>query len=223
LFVRRRAIVLVGGLLLLTVVLLAIAQAVLPGIAAQTLRDRLARSGTVQKVEVDAFPAIELLWHHADRVVVRMSSYRSNPGTLQRTLGEVTDTNSLDASARKFDTGLLTLRDATLSKRGEQLRAAATVTEADLRSSVPVLDSVRPVDSSGGQITLQGTATVFGVTATVDVTVGAHNGALVAAPDVPFGGLATITLFSSPRIAVQGVTASPASGGFHLTATAAVR
>ena len=47
----------------------------LPGIAAQRLRDRLSRSGRVLEVKVEAFPAIELLWHQADRVVVRMASY----------------------------------------------------------------------------------------------------------------------------------------------------
>jgi hypothetical protein len=53
--------------------------------------------------------------------------------------------------------------------------------------------------------------------------VGPRNGALVAAPDVPFGGLATVTLFSSPRIAVQSVTAAPAPGGFALRARAQLR
>ena len=55
----RRIIVLsVAGAVL---VLLLVAQLVLPGIAAQRLRDRLSRSGQVLKVEVDAFPAVELL------------------------------------------------------------------------------------------------------------------------------------------------------------------
>jgi hypothetical protein len=223
LFVKRRVFMLAGGLLLVIVLLLAIAQAVLPGIAAQTLRDRLARSGEVQSVEVEAFPAIELLWHRADRVVVRMRTYRSNSAALSRTLGQLANTGSLDASAEQLDTGLLTLRDARLTKRGNELRAAATITEADLRSSLPVLDSARLVGSSGGQITVQGTATVLGLIATVNVTVGAQNGALVAAPDVPFGGLATITLFSNPRIEVRGVRASPTAGGFQLAAAASLR
>jgi hypothetical protein len=211
------------GALLLVIVLLAVAQLVLPGIAAQRLRDRLARRGTVQKVEVEAFPAIELLWHHADRVVVRMRSYRSDPAALSRTLTEIGDTGSLDASANQLDTGLLVFRNATLTKRGNELSAAATVTEADLRSSIPVLDSVQPVSSSGGQLTLQGTATVFGVTATVDVNVAPRNGALLAVPDVPLGGFATVTLFSNPRIAVRGVAASSAPGGFALRAQARLR
>jgi hypothetical protein len=58
---------------------------------------------------------------------------------------------------------------------------------------------------------------------TVDATVRPQNGALIVSPDVPFGGLATITLFSSPAIAVQGVTAAPAPAGFTVSAQALVR
>jgi hypothetical protein len=208
---------------LFLVLLLVVAQLVLPGIAAQRLRDRLARSGRVLEVQVDAFPAVELLWHQADRVVVRMASYRSSPGTLSGNVGQVVDVGTLDASANQLNSGLLTLRDATLRKRGNELSAAATVTQADLRSAIPLLDSVAPVGSSGGQLTLRGTATFLGVTATVDAIVGPRSGALVVAPNVPFGALATITLFSSPAIAVQGVSAVATPGGFAVSARARVR
>ena len=207
----------------MAVVVLGIGQLVLPRIAAQRLRDRLAHSGTVEKVEVDAFPAIELLWHRADRVVIRMRDYRSSPATLSSMLGEIGNTGALDASVGEFATGLLTVRDARLIKHGDTVSATATITQADLRASFPILDAVRPVDSSGGQLTLRGTATVLGVTATVDMTVRPQNGALVASPDVPFGGLATITVFSNPAIAVQGVSATPAPGGFALSAVGRLR
>jgi hypothetical protein len=203
--------------------LLIVAQLVLPGIAAQRLRDRLARSGTVLNVEVDAFPAVELLWHQADRVVVRMGSYRSNPATLSGNVAQVADVGALDASASQLNSGLLTLRDATLRKRGNELSASATVTEADLRSAIPILDSVQPVGSSGDRLILRGTATVLGVTATVDATVGPRNGALVVSPNVPFGALATITLFSNPAVAVTDVSAVPSPGGFALSAHARIR
>ena len=65
----------------------------------------------------------------------------------------------------------MTLRNATLSKRGHQLTGGALVTEADLRAAVPFLDGVQPVASGNGNLTLRGTATVFGVTASVDATV----------------------------------------------------
>jgi hypothetical protein len=219
----RRIAYLAGGLVIVVLVVLVIPQLILPGIVAQRLRDRLARSGKVLKVEVHAFPAIELLWHQADSVVIRMASYRSSSSKLSSTLGQVGDTGSLDASAGRLVAGLLTLRDARLQKHGDQLTGSATVTERDLRASFPVLDGVVPVGSSGGELTLRGTATVFGVTATVDATVRPQNGALVVSPDVPFGGLATIRLFSSPTIAVQGVAARAVPGGFALTGSARLR
>src|SRR5450755_588013 len=84
------------------VVVLGVAQLVLPGIAAQRLRDQLARSGQVLSVHVSAFPAIELLWHHADSVVVRMGSYSSASAThLGSTLQRSGDVGSLTASARE--------------------------------------------------------------------------------------------------------------------------
>lgn len=219
----RRIAFILGGLLVTVLVVLVIPQLVLPGIAAQRIRDRLAPFGTVLKVEVSAFPAIELLWHHADRVVVRMGTYRSSAGKLSSNVGQARDVGALDASAATMTAGLLTLRNATLQKRGNQLTGSATVTEADLRSSFPVLDGVQPVASSAGEMTLRGTATVLGVTATVDATVRPQNGALVVSPDVPFGGLATITLFSNPAVAVEGITAAPAPGGFTLTAKARLK
>src|SRR5205085_2419393 len=114
---RRIALLATAGLVL---VLLVVAQLVLPGIAAQRLRDRLSRSGRVLSVEVSAFPAIELLWHRADRVVIRMRRYQSNPGHLGTLLSQAGDVGSLDASASELDSGLLILRDATLHKRGNE-------------------------------------------------------------------------------------------------------
>lgn len=216
---RRIALIAVGVIVLLAVV----SQLVLPGIAAQQLRDRLSRSGKVLSVEVDAFPAVELLWHQADKVVVRMSTYRSSSGRLDSLLAQTADVGTLDASVRRLEDGLLTLHDATLRKRGDQLTGVATVTEGDLRSALPILQSVQPVASAGGALTVQGTASLFGITATVDATVRAQDGALVVVPDVPFGTLATITVFSNPAIAVEGVSASTATGEFTVTAHARVK
>jgi hypothetical protein len=217
---RRLGALAVAGLV---VVLLVVAQLVLPGIAAQRLRDRLSRSGRVLEVTVSAFPAIELLWHDADSVVVRMASYRASPAKLPSTLDQAGDVGTLRASAQTFQDGLLTLHDASLAKDGNQLSGSAVVAEADLRAAAPFLTSVTPVASADGRLTLQGTASLFGISATVDATVSAQDGKLVVAPDVPFGGLATITVFSDPRINVQGVSASPAPGGFAVRGTAVLR
>src|SRR5581483_3426060 len=189
---RRIVVLATIGLLL---VLFVVAQLLLPGIAADTLRDTLSKHGKVLHVEVDAFPAVELLWHQADKVVIRMQSYRSDTGGLGSNLSQTGDVGSLDASAGSVDVGLLALRNASLRKRGDTLTGTATVTQQDLRAAVPFLDSVEPVASGNGQLTLRGTATLLGVTASVDATVAARNGKLVVAPDIPFGGLATVTVF----------------------------
>jgi hypothetical protein len=217
---RRLAAIVVAGAV---VVLLVVAQLVLPGIAGQRLRDRLARSGRVLEVKVAAFPAIELLWHHADSVVVRMATYRASPAKLPGTLDQAGNVSSLRASAQTFRDGLLTLHDASLVKQGNRLSGRAVVAEADLRAAVPFLSSITPVASADGRLTLRGTATLLGVSATVDAIVSAQDGKLVVAPDVPFGGLATVTVFSDPRINVQGVSASPAPGGFAVRGTAVLR
>jgi hypothetical protein len=217
---RRIIAIATAGVVILVLV---IAQIVLPGIAADKLRDRLSKSGSVISVEVHAFPAIKLLWHHADRVVVRMTSYRSGAGPLGSLLSEASDVGSLDASTGELVSGLLTVRNAALRKRGNQLVGTALVTEADLRRAIPILQSVVPVESSDGRLTLRGTASLFGVTATVDATVSASNGNLVVAPDVPFGGFATITVFSNPHLEVQSVAATPTSGGFRVTATGSLK
>jgi hypothetical protein len=216
---RRLIALSAGGLAALILVLLVIAQLVLPGIAADHLRDQLSKSGRVLEVKVEAFPAIELLWHQADRVVVRMGRYRASPGHLGSALAGASDTGSLDASAHEVDTGLVTLRDAELFKRGEELTGSATITEADLRSAVPFVQNVQPVASENGALTLRGTA--VGVTA--DATLRAIDGKLVVSPDVPLLSFVTVPVFSNPHLFVQAVAARAVSGGFALSGRARVR
>lgn len=217
---RRTALATAAGVVL---VLLAAAQFVLPAIAAQRLRDRLAASGKVLQVEVDAFPAIELLWHHADRVVVRMSQYRSDPGDLGGLLHEAADVGSLDASVAELDVGQLTLRNVSLRAHASTLTATARVTEADLRAALPVVQSVQPAASAAGQLTLRGTAAVLGTRGGLDATVRAQNGQLVLQPDVPFGGFAKITIFRNPKLEVDSVGANAAPGGFSVSANGRLR
>jgi hypothetical protein len=216
-----RRLLAVGGVAVILIVLI-VAQLVLPGIAAQRLRDQLARNGQVLAVQVHAFPAIELLWHHADRVTISLGRYRTPAGKLGGSLRQANSVGSLRATARELDVGLLQLRDASLVKQGSRLIGSATVTEADLRAAVPILDSLTPVASTGGQLVLQGTAGLFGITATVQALVHAVAGRLVVSPNVPLGGLATITVFSNPHVAVQSVAASPLPGGFSVRGVALV-
>jgi hypothetical protein len=217
--VRRQIALGVAGAVLAVLIL---AQLVLPRIAEQRLRDMLSRSGTVLEVKVTAFPAIELLWHQADSIVVRLGRYRSGASDLGSTLAQTAGVGAVDVSAQQLDSGALTLRDAMLRKRGSELTGAATVAEADLRAAVPFLSDIQPVASGDGRLTLRGTASLFGLSATGDVTAAAQNGALVVAPDVPFGGIATITLLDDPHVRVQSVSAVSVPGGFRVSSQAIV-
>ena len=77
-----------------------------------------------------------------------------------------------------------------------------------------------PVASSAGQLILRGTADVLGAVFSVDFSVRVTpSGALVVSPDVPFGGVATITAFSDPAVRVTGVSAVAVNGGFTVRAT----
>jgi hypothetical protein len=210
----------VGGVVLLVLV---VAQLVLPGIAERHLRDQLARSGTVLSVKISAFPAIKLLWHQADSVTVRLGHYRSGSSDIGGSLSRASDVGTLDVSVQELDSGAITLHDAALQKHGSEMTAGATIMQSNLRSAVPFLDNVQPVASSGGQLIMRGTASVLGLSATVDAVVAVRNGAIVVAPDVPFGGIATITLFDNPHIRVQSVSASDVPGGFKLSAQAHVQ
>src|SRR5947209_3466021 len=211
------------GVIGVVILLLVVAQLVLPGIAAQRVRDQLSHNGRVLQVDVHAFPAIELLWHRADRVVIHMQDYRSSGAHIGSALGQISDVGSLDASAGTVVAGLLTLHDATLRKRGSLVTGSARIDEAELRRAVPFLDSVQPVASSNGVLTLQGTASLLGVSATADASVTADGGKILVTPQVPFGGLATVTVFSNPHLGVTSVSAAPGSGGFTVNATARTR
>jgi hypothetical protein len=214
-----RRIVVASTALGIVLVLLVIAQLVLPGIAANSLRDRLSKSGRVLEVKVSAFPAIELLWHHADKVVVRMATYKSNPGHLSSLLDQTREAGTIDASVNQLNTGFLTLENATLRKRGNELTGNASVSAAALRSAIPGVGGLEPVASGNGQLTFQGT--VLGVTA--DATLSAQDGKLVVQPDIPLLSVLTLTVFDDPHVYVEGVSASDAPGGFNLSAQASLR
>ena len=214
---RRLAVLGVVGLL---IVLLGVAQLVLPGVAAQRIRSQLDRYGHVRSVSVSAFPAIELLWHHADSVTVKLDSFRSDGAQLSGRLSQLHDVGTVHASVARATVGLLTVRDVRLVKHGSSLVATARITDADLRDALPIVRSVTPVASEDGQLTLRGAADVFGQSIAVDFSVQASHGALVITPDLPFGGVATVTAFAEPDVHVTGVSATAEPGGFSVRATA---
>lgn len=206
--------------------LLAACQLVLPGIAARRVRAMLARSGPARSVSVSvsAWPAVELLWGHADSVSVSLRSWSSSPGRLDGDLSRLGDAGTVHASVGMVRIGALVVHDASLVASRGRLVGEGTVRESDLRAAVPFLRSVVPVTSARGTLVLRGTASVLGLlNGSVDATVRARDGALVVSPDVPLGGLATVTVFAARGVRVTGVSAVGTRGGFVARVTGRLR
>jgi DUF2993 family protein len=194
-----------------------------PPIAERRLRDRLGRTGSVERVDVSAIPALKLVFGHADRVNVRMGSVTTGTAGLADLLAATGATKRLDASASAVRVGPLTLRDASLRKRGDELDGQASVRAQDLRAALPAGLTVAPVASGGGELVFVGTATFLGRTISARAVALARDGGLLVVPDVPFGGLLTLTVFSDPRIQVEGIGARPQADGFTVDARARLR
>lgn len=213
---RRVALIVLAVLVLL----LAGSQLLLPSVAEDRIRSDLAETGEVRRVEVSAFPALGLLAGRADRVEVEMGRARAVGGRLAGLVEDARGVEELDASVASLQLGRLAVEDVRLVKRGDELEGRARLTDAALAAALPDSVDFRPVDSGGEDLVLEATIGLFGIGTTVRARLTARNGGLVVAPEgVPFGGLATITVFQDPRVSISRVRARRLADGYALTAT----
>jgi hypothetical protein len=203
----RLAIWLAGAVVLV----LALAQLLLPRIAAGVISSRIGRYGKVHSVSVSAWPAVKLLWGSVDSVRVRAGRLAMSPAQAAKLLWEGHTTASIDATAQSVQLGSLRLTDATLTKRGDALSAQASTSEMDVAAALPAGFGMRLLRSEGGEVEVQASGGLFGVGASVNAVAQASAGKLIAHP-VGFlvEGL-RLTLFSDPHVYVEGVGASEQS------------
>jgi hypothetical protein len=208
----------------LLLVLVAIAQLVLPGIAASTVRSRVGRYGAVARASVSAFPAVQLLWGSADRVTVRADALRLTPAQTAKLVWEARGAERVDASAASVQEGPLRLTDAAFAQRGARLHGEATISGEDVRASLPPGLDVRLLASGGGQVLVQVSGGLFGVGGSLQAVALAEGGALVVRPRAPGLAALRLTLFSDPHVFVQGVGARALpGGGYRLSMNARLR
>jgi hypothetical protein len=203
--------------------LAAAAQLLLPGFAERDLRGDLADAGEVRRVDVDAFPALKVLFGRADRVEVEMGEVKAGQGELADLLARTADTAELRAVAETLRVGPFVAHAARLDKDGDRLRGRVSVTVAELTAALPLEVGLEPVETEDGSLLLEATAGVLGQQVTVRARLAAREGAVVIAPEGLLGGFATLTVFEDPRVRVRRVGAEPATGGFTVTADAIVR
>jgi DUF2993 family protein len=207
----RAALALIG----LAVAALVGGQLALPRIAERRITSDLAENGKVRRVEVEAVPALKLLFKRADRVEVEMAEVRAGTtGRLVQLLRRTRATKELDARADLVSLGPLRLHAAMLTKNGDRLRGEATVSEAELAAALPSQLRLRPVEDPSGELVLEGA--VGPISARARLT--ARDGALVVAPEGLFGGLGSLTLFKDSRVEVSEVGSRTGPDGFTLTA-----
>ncbi len=201
------------------VVLLALAQVLLPRIAASTISSRVGRYGSVESVSVSAWPAVELLWGDADSVAVRAGNLTLSPGQAGKLLSESRGVGSVDVHADSVRVGTLQVEDATLTKREGHLRAEGAVTGADVTAALPPGFGVKLLRSAGGEVEVEASGGLFGVDASVPAVALASEGRLVAHPVGLLIEALQLTLFADPHVYVEGVGASAegATGGYRLS------
>ena len=201
-----------AGLAGAVALVLVLAQVFLPGIAASRISSRVGRYGTVESVRVTAWPAVKLLWGHADSVRVRAHNLRLSPAQTAKLLWEARGAASIEMTAPTAQEGSLGLSGVSLRKRGDVLTAEAQTTVADVQAALPPGVTVQLLASSGGKVEVRASGGLFGVGASVDAVAGASEGKLVAHPlGFLLEGL-QLTLFSDAHVYVEAVGASALAG-----------
>ncbi len=204
----RRAGRIAAALVGVSILVLALAQALLPRIAVSRISSRVGRYGTVQSVSVKAWPAVEMLWGSVDSVRVRVKRIALSPAQAAKLLWEARGVASMDVSAESAQVGSLRLTDASLHKRGSSLTAEALTSAADVHAALPAGFGVQLLRSEGGEVEVHATGAFFGVGASVDAVAGASDGNLVAHPRGFLLEGVQLKLFSDPHVYVEGVGAS---------------
>jgi hypothetical protein len=204
---RALALWLLGGGLVVLVGAFVAAQLVLPGLAAQRLRERVAPYGTVQSASVQAFPALQLLWDHADSAQLDAASMHIDTAQASQLLWSARGINDLRVAIADLWEEALLLQNVRLEKHGADLFGEASVTQADLGAVLGAGIEVVPLASSSGEtLEVQLTGALFGISASVNALVRAESGKLVAQPQAAIPGfLGPVTLFSAAHVSVQGI------------------
>jgi hypothetical protein len=227
----HRGVRLALGIPAVVLLLLVLAQLLLPSLAATRVSDRVARYGTVRSAHVSAFPALELLWGSVDSVRVTTGTLTVAPAQIASLLWEARDVHDMTVTAegaRLRVPGLpsgLTVSAIHMEKHGSAISATATLTQQQLDQALPRGFHVEPVASGGGQVEVRASGGLFGAQASLGALVKPLEGRLVAQPQgFPLAGLATVTLFSDPHLRVRSVGVrvlrrQPLTYGLSLDAT----
>ncbi len=221
----RRVLLAVAACLVLVLVA---GQLLLPGVAERKLRSDLEGHGSRVRVEVEAFPAVKLLFQRADRVTVDVSDYRSGgagEGTsLPDLLARTKATKKLDVHVRVLEDRLLRMQGVRLRKDGDALVAEVALRTADVDAALPARLRVTG-DADRHGISVAGVTSVFGQELRAQARIVVDDtGAIVLRPvGIALAEFLSVPIFSDNRIAVEAIGARPTADGFAVTARGHLR
>jgi hypothetical protein len=212
---RRRASRIAIGAITAVVAVLVLMQLLLPGIAAQRVRDELARYGVVRSATISAFPAIQLLWRHAQSASIRAGDLSMGTSQASEMLWKARGVERFDLSAESMRIGSITMHGFHARKRGTSLYVTGSAGSADLLGVLPGGAEMQPLGSVPGGVEVRVSGNLFGAGTSVDALLSVQGGKLVAQPQgIPFAGFVKLTLFSDPHMTLSGFDlTSPAAGG----------
>ncbi len=212
----------VGGV----IALLGLTQLLLPRLAAHSLRDELARYGPVYSASISAFPALELLWRHAQSASANVGPVKMTTAQANSLLWEARGVERVDLHATAMHVGPLEMQQVVMRKRGTALSIEGRLTDADVRAALPAGTDAQILGTTPAGIELRVSGGLFGVGSSLRVLLSARDGHIVGQPTgVPFASALTLTLFSASHMYVRSLAladgSSTAGGaGYHMRVTA---
>jgi hypothetical protein len=202
------------------VALLVLAQFLLPSLAERSIRGKVDDVATVKSVKVKAFPAVKLLWKHADEVDVQLGDVSSGTGKFADLVEEARGVDKVDVTAERAKIGDADLTRAEFHKDGDNLVGTGFMSEDAILAALPLGFRVKPVRTDGGALIVRGSPGILGGAVGVEGRVVTQDGAIVVNPEnVPLvGGLVDYTVFTDDRVNVSTVTAKKIGSNFVITA-----
>jgi hypothetical protein len=223
----RRVLLAVAGILVLALIA---AQLLLPGVAENRLKSDLETQGSDVTVSVKAFPAVKLLFGHADDVTVSVANLRPDESddasgdSLSDLLAQTKKTKKLDVHVKVLEDKLLRMQDVRVKKDGDKLTAVVKLNKSDVDEALPAELKLTDTEVPNG-LAVSGSTDVFGEQIDAEAKIYADDdGSLVLEPsDELLGDLVSVPIFEDPRVAVDSISARNSGDGYEVTARGHLR
>lgn len=194
-----------------------------PALAESRVRDKLASLGSVTNVELQASPALMMLFGGVERASVEMSSATLHAGALDPDLlSSAADVDMLEARIDTLRAGPFDVESVTLDKRGRALDASATLDVDQVESLVPGAEL--KVEKGMLLLDLSELEAPLPLPGGTQLQIALEDGKVVARPlGAASALLPTQPLLDRPELSVTSLDSSIAGGQVNLSATATLK